>query len=466
MGSRCERVPLGNGSDRGAKLKQIQGFEYRPFMAPRLHTDVLFRPPSSGGLPGCWIFGSAIASTGSCWPRSPWVACSGRSCICDGPEGLSCHGRPGGCWCSVCSRAPCWPSGRERPGGPGSVACWRARRRRTPPPWSAAATRRSGWTPPDPIRCTACCWVSSGPGWPRTRRFTRCTRCARLPNGRTVHLVDVESDQAGDGAPDGGEAAACCAGPGIRGRLSDPSCAQAFAGRATFDEVPRSDRAGTWVTAYLPLPGRDRPSGGGAGGGLRRGRLAEDAGAGPARSDRADRNRHRRDRGLAHHGSAGPRRGRDPRAGGRRDPGERDSLPYPGRRGAGDDVDGGSGAGHRIPQRGLARLPGRHAGGGDGGRPRRPHPCGGSLPFPRGAPGGDVGGPAVHGGLSPAAGRRGVSLDPGDRGAPGAAPTAPSPDTPGSVPTSPTSGSPRRSWPAPGTPPFARPGSRASSWRT
>ena len=173
-------------------------------MAPPLHTGVLFRPPSPGGPPGRWIFGSAIASTGSCWPRSPWVACSGRSCICDGLEGLSCHGRPGGCWCCVCSRAPCWPSGRERPGGPGSAACWRARRRRTPPPWSAGghATLRLDATGSDSLYRVL--RVSSGPGWPPTRRFTRCTRFARSRTAGPCDLVDVESDQGGDGHGTGG----------------------------------------------------------------------------------------------------------------------------------------------------------------------------------------------------------------------------------------------------------------------
>ncbi|HKU62272.1 MAG TPA: response regulator [Gemmatimonadales bacterium] len=72
-----------------------------------------------------------------------------------------------------------------------------------------------------------------------------------LPNGRIVHLVDAESDRGG------AERA-----PGARrnvplGREYDGDISTelrgAFAGRASFDEAPRSDGVGTWVTAYLPL---------------------------------------------------------------------------------------------------------------------------------------------------------------------------------------------------------------------
>ncbi|MFL5516966.1 MAG: response regulator [Gemmatimonadales bacterium] len=73
-----------------------------------------------------------------------------------------------------------------------------------------------------------------------------------LPNGRTVHLVDVESDQSGDGHPAGERRRSAVLGREYDGDVS-PELRQAFAGRATFDELPTSDPEGTWVTAYLPL---------------------------------------------------------------------------------------------------------------------------------------------------------------------------------------------------------------------
>jgi two-component system, sensor histidine kinase and response regulator len=73
-----------------------------------------------------------------------------------------------------------------------------------------------------------------------------------LPNGRIVHLVDEESDRAGDGRAGGTRRGGVSLGREYEGDLG-PELREAFAGSATFDEVPRSDGAGTWVTAYLPL---------------------------------------------------------------------------------------------------------------------------------------------------------------------------------------------------------------------
>jgi PAS domain S-box-containing protein len=72
-----------------------------------------------------------------------------------------------------------------------------------------------------------------------------------LPNGRVVHLVDVEADHHGDAHRDAGRGTVPL-GREYTGELTD-ELRQAFAGRAAFDEVPRSDHAGTWVTAYQPL---------------------------------------------------------------------------------------------------------------------------------------------------------------------------------------------------------------------
>ena len=73
-----------------------------------------------------------------------------------------------------------------------------------------------------------------------------------LPNGRVVHLVDVESDQGGEGPRTAERRRTVALGREYEGNVG-PELRQAFGGRASFDEVPRSDRAGTWVTAYLPL---------------------------------------------------------------------------------------------------------------------------------------------------------------------------------------------------------------------
>ena len=123
-------------------------------------------------------------------------------------------------------------------------------------PTYAATLERAGHatlrlTPPDPIRCTACCWGSSGPGWPRTRRFTRCIPFARSPTGGSCTWWTSSRIR----PVTGGTAErrwSLALGREYEGALG-PDLRQAFAGRASFDEVPRSDREGTWVTAYLPL---------------------------------------------------------------------------------------------------------------------------------------------------------------------------------------------------------------------
>src|SRR6185437_5373691 len=73
-----------------------------------------------------------------------------------------------------------------------------------------------------------------------------------LPNGRVVHLVDVESDQGREGPPTAERRRSVALGREYEGTVGR-ELQQAFGGRASFDEVPRSDREGTWVTAYLPL---------------------------------------------------------------------------------------------------------------------------------------------------------------------------------------------------------------------
>jgi two-component system, sensor histidine kinase and response regulator len=71
-----------------------------------------------------------------------------------------------------------------------------------------------------------------------------------LPNGRIVHLVDVEADGRADASGDVRRAVP--SGRAYEGEIGD-ELRQAFAGRSGFDEVPRSGRDGTWVTAYQPL---------------------------------------------------------------------------------------------------------------------------------------------------------------------------------------------------------------------
>jgi two-component system sensor histidine kinase/response regulator len=73
-----------------------------------------------------------------------------------------------------------------------------------------------------------------------------------LPNGRIVHLVDVEADHRGEAHWAGERRRAVPLGREYDGEIG-PELLQAFGGRASFAEVPKSDAAGTWVTAYLPL---------------------------------------------------------------------------------------------------------------------------------------------------------------------------------------------------------------------
>jgi PAS domain S-box-containing protein len=67
-----------------------------------------------------------------------------------------------------------------------------------------------------------------------------------------VHLVDVESDQGEGDRRSSDRPGTVALGREYESEVG-PELRQAFAGRASFDEVPKSDRAGTWVTAYLPL---------------------------------------------------------------------------------------------------------------------------------------------------------------------------------------------------------------------
>jgi PAS domain S-box-containing protein len=71
-----------------------------------------------------------------------------------------------------------------------------------------------------------------------------------LSNGRVVHLVDVEADHRGD--PSEGNGRSAPLGREYDSALGD-ELRDAFAGQPAFDEVPKSDRAGTWVTAYQPI---------------------------------------------------------------------------------------------------------------------------------------------------------------------------------------------------------------------
>jgi len=73
-----------------------------------------------------------------------------------------------------------------------------------------------------------------------------------LPNGRLVHLVDIESDRGGSESVGGERRRSVPMGREYDGDVS-PELREAFAGHASFDEVPKSDEVGTWVTAYLPL---------------------------------------------------------------------------------------------------------------------------------------------------------------------------------------------------------------------
>jgi diguanylate cyclase (GGDEF)-like protein/PAS domain S-box-containing protein len=79
--------------------------------------------------------------------------------------------------------------------------------------------------------------------------------CRRLPDGRVIFLVDSETDYNGNGAYDEARELRTPVGE----QFEDPNepLFEAFNGRPTFDDVPVTDRWGTWVSAYYPLRGPD-----------------------------------------------------------------------------------------------------------------------------------------------------------------------------------------------------------------
>jgi PAS domain S-box-containing protein len=73
----------------------------------------------------------------------------------------------------------------------------------------------------------------------------------KLPDGRNVFIVDSETDYNGNGVIDGEAEGRTAIGEEYK--QEDEGMERAFAGNANFDEVPVTDRWGTWVSAWTPL---------------------------------------------------------------------------------------------------------------------------------------------------------------------------------------------------------------------
>lgn len=320
MGSRCERVPLGKGDDRGAKLKKFKGlnsghswhrrctpvccFGRHPLEDPRVAGSLARLSPRlvpAGRARRGWpARGAAVSATGSrdC-PAMVGLAAAGA---------VSAHGRRAG---RVGGRGRADQAPRHA-GGRGADVRRRPGARR---PRDAPAGR-------DRIRFAV----------PRAAGSPAVLGGRQPDDSRDVHAS--HAPERPDRAPGGcrvgpgrrrprdrGAAAHGHAGPGIR-RRHQPGAAAGVRWAVCVRRSP-PERSGGDLGHRLPAAaGCDRTSGGGAGGGLRCGRLAEDPGTGTARSHRADRHRHRRHRGLTGRGSPGPGRGGNARAGGCRHPGE------------------------------------------------------------------------------------------------------------------------------------------------
>jgi len=76
----------------------------------------------------------------------------------------------------------------------------------------------------------------------------------RLGDGKVVLIVDSETDYDGDGRYAGAREARTPIGEACP--VEPPDRDRAFAGEASFDSTPNSDRWGTWISSFAPM--RDR----------------------------------------------------------------------------------------------------------------------------------------------------------------------------------------------------------------